>query len=70
MNELLYVVTGRAEVVLDDGDQDTVGIETRVEVGPGEAFVVPRGVWHRVVPLEPTHLVHITPGPGDGHRQL
>ena len=57
-------------MVLDDGDQGTVGVETRTEVVAGQAFLVPQGVWHRVDVQEPTHLVHITPGPGDGHRPL
>ncbi|MET0902130.1 MAG: cupin domain-containing protein [Acidimicrobiales bacterium] len=69
-DELLYVVSGRVDVVLDDGDQDEVGTETRTEVVAGQAYLVPRGVWHRVDVKEPTHLVHITPGPGDGHRPL
>jgi mannose-6-phosphate isomerase-like protein (cupin superfamily) len=67
-DELLYVVSGRIEVVLDDGDLDHVGDETRHLVGAGEAFVVPKGVWHRLEVLEPAHLVHVTPGPGSGHR--
>lgn len=69
-DELLYIVSGRVNVVLDDGDLDTVGTETRHEVGAGQAFVVPRGVWHRVEILEPAHLVHVTPGPQSGHRPL
>jgi quercetin dioxygenase-like cupin family protein len=69
-DELLYLVSGRVEVVLDDGDLDDVGAETRHEVGPGQAFLVPRGVWHRIEVLEPAHLVHVTPGPGSGHRPL
>jgi mannose-6-phosphate isomerase-like protein (cupin superfamily) len=67
-DELLYFVSGRVRVVLDDGDQDHVGSETRHDVGPGEAFIVPRGVWHRLEVIEPAHLVHVTPGPGSGHR--
>jgi len=55
-DELLYFVAGRVTVVLDDGDQDRVGVETRHEVGPGEAFLVPRGVWHRIEVIEPAHL--------------
>jgi quercetin dioxygenase-like cupin family protein len=66
--ELLYLVSGRVEVVLDDGDLDNVGAETRHEVGPGEAFIVPKGVWHRIEVLDPAYLIHITPGPGSGHR--
>jgi mannose-6-phosphate isomerase-like protein (cupin superfamily) len=69
-DELLYVVSGRLEAVLDDGDLDRVGTETRHEIGPGQAFVVPRGVWHRLEVLEPAHLVHVTPGPASGHRPL
>ena len=67
-DELLYFVSGRVRVVLDDGDQDHVGAETRYDVGAGEAFIVPRGVWHRLEVIEPAHLVHVTPGPGSGHR--
>jgi mannose-6-phosphate isomerase-like protein (cupin superfamily) len=70
-DELLYLVSGRVEVILEDGGTpDTVGAERVVEVGPGEAFIVPQGVWHRVNVLEPSHLVNVTPGPGDGHRPL
>lgn len=69
-DELLYLVAGRVVVILDDGDQDTVGAESRHEVGPGQAFLVPRGVWHRIEIVEPAHLVHVTPGPGSGHRPL
>jgi hypothetical protein len=32
--------------------------------------VVPRGVWHRVLLVEPSQLLHITPGPGGEHRPL
>jgi mannose-6-phosphate isomerase-like protein (cupin superfamily) len=69
-DELLYLVSGTATVVLDDGDADTVGTETRHPFAEGEAFLVPRGTWHRLEFDEPIHLVHVTPGPGDGHRPL
>jgi mannose-6-phosphate isomerase-like protein (cupin superfamily) len=69
-DELLYLVSGHVDVILDDGDQDHVGTERVVSVRAGEAFLVPRGVWHRVELREPSRLVHITPGPGDGHRPL
>jgi quercetin dioxygenase-like cupin family protein len=70
-DELLYLISGRVEVILEDGgDVETVG-EQRVEaLQPGDAIVVPRGVWHRVDVREPSHLVHVTPGPGGGHRPL
>ena len=69
-DEFLYVANGTMELVLDDGDQETVGAETRVLLAAGDAYVVPRGVWHRVRALEPSFLVHVTPGPNGGHRPL
>ena len=67
-DELLYVVSGRMELILDEGDQHAVGIETKVLLRAGEAYVVPRGVWHRVEALEPSHLIHVTPGPNGSYR--
>jgi hypothetical protein len=31
---------------------------------------VPRGIWHRLESVEPSYLVHVTPGPHGGHRPL
>jgi mannose-6-phosphate isomerase-like protein (cupin superfamily) len=70
-DELLYLVSGRLDVIVEDGGEpDKVGVEQTVELHPGEAFLVPRGRWHRVDVREPSHLVHVTPGPGDGHRPM
>ena len=70
-DELLYLVSGRIDVILEDGGtQATVGTEHVQTLRAGEAIIVPRGVWHRVDVREPSRLVHITPGPGDGHRPL
>ena len=69
-DELLYLVSGRLVAVIDDGDLDHVGTETRHEIGPGEAFIVPAGHWHRLEVVEPSHLVHVTPGPASSHRPL
>ena len=69
-DELLYLISGRVDVILDDGDLETVGTETVTSLQPGDAFIVPKGIWHRVDVLEPSHFVHITPGPGSGHRPL
>jgi len=64
-DELLYVVSGRFDVSLE------LDAEHReVELRPGEAIVVPRGVWHLVTLREPGQLIHITPGPGGDHRPL
>lgn len=64
-DELLLVVSGRVEVTLELADGKRL-----VELGPGQALVVPQGVWHLVHLLEPGQLVHITPGPGGDHRPL
>lgn len=67
-DEFLYVVSGAMALIIDDGDEEAAGTETRVALGAGDAYVVPRGVWHRLEPLEPSYLVHVTPGPNGGHR--
>jgi mannose-6-phosphate isomerase-like protein (cupin superfamily) len=67
-DEFLYVVNGTMELILDDGDERAAGVETKVLLRSGEAYVVPRGVWHRLEPVEPSHLIHVTPGPNGGHR--
>jgi mannose-6-phosphate isomerase-like protein (cupin superfamily) len=50
-------------VFLDTADDD-------VEMLPGDGFVVPKGVWHRVDILEPCQLVYLTPGPNNQFRPL
>jgi mannose-6-phosphate isomerase-like protein (cupin superfamily) len=69
-DELLYLVSGEIEVVLDDGDEETVGDETTVVLRSGDALVVPRGVWHQIRVVEPAYFVHVTPGPNGGARRL
>jgi quercetin dioxygenase-like cupin family protein len=69
-DELLYLVNGVIEVVLDDGDAQTVGVETTVVLRAGDAFIVPRGVWHNVRVVEPAYFVHVTPGPNGGYRPI
>jgi mannose-6-phosphate isomerase-like protein (cupin superfamily) len=64
-DELLYVVSGRMDVILEEQ-----GSETTVEVTEGQSLVVPKGTWHRVIPREPTRLFHITPGPHAEWRPL
>lgn len=67
-DEFLYIVSGTVELILDDGDEHAVGAETKVVLRAGDAYVVPRGMWHQLEMVEPTHLVHVTPGPNGGHR--
>jgi mannose-6-phosphate isomerase-like protein (cupin superfamily) len=67
-DEFLYIVNGTMELILDDGDERAVGAETKVLMRSGDAYIVPRGIWHRLEAVEPSYLVHVTPGPGGGHR--
>lgn len=64
-DELLFLVSGKVTVVLEDETP-----HRSVDLVPGQALVVPRGVWHRVLLREPSQLVHVTPGPGGEHRPL
>ena len=51
-DELFLVLEGRLRLQLRDGD---------VELGPGELAVVPRGVEHRPVAEEETHILLFEP---------
>jgi mannose-6-phosphate isomerase-like protein (cupin superfamily) len=64
-DELLYLVSGAVTVRLElpGGDRD-------VDLGAGDAVVVPRGIWHRITLREPGRLIHITPGPNGDARPL
>lgn len=63
--ELMFLVSGRVSIVLEDEDPPR-----NVDLAPGEAFLVPKGVWHRVLLSEPSQLLYITPGPRGEHRPL
>jgi len=64
-DELLYLVSGRVHVILEEADGQRV-----VEVTGGPALVAPWGVWHQILLQEPTQLLHINPGPRSGCRPL
>ena len=64
-DEVLFLISGHVAVLLEEEGEERV-----LEVRPGQAVVVPRGVWHRVLLREPSQLFHITPGPGGEHRPL
>jgi mannose-6-phosphate isomerase-like protein (cupin superfamily) len=65
-DELVMLVSGRASVVLYDGER----IDRVVPLGAGQAIVIPRGVFHRVVPDGPIQILHLTPGPRGEWRPL
>ncbi len=62
-DELVIVLTGRA-TFLQEMDGDTVS----TDVGPGDAIVNPRGVWHTANVTEPLRAIYVTPCPGTTHR--
>lgn len=53
-DEVLYLVSGALQVVLahESGEEC-------IDVEPGHAAIVPRGVWHRLVPRRPGRLLFI-----------
>ncbi len=63
--ELLLCQSGRFEVRLDSPDGEAI-----VELGAGQAFVVPRGAWHRLRVHEPGRVIFMTWGEGTRHRPL
>lgn len=63
-DELIFILSGRVSVTIESSPDDPL------ELGPGEGCIIPRGAWHRVHLLEPTRLLHITPGPNGDHRPL
>ena len=64
-DELIFLISGAVTVTLELADGDRV-----VNLGAGDALVVPRGVWHRLTMREPGQLIHITPGPNGDARPL
>jgi mannose-6-phosphate isomerase-like protein (cupin superfamily) len=60
-DDLFLVLRGRLVIQLRDGD---------VALGPGELFVVPKGVEHRPVAEEEVHMLLIEPSgtPNTGDR--
>jgi mannose-6-phosphate isomerase-like protein (cupin superfamily) len=62
-DELLLVIDGRLRLLLELDSGERV-----VDVDAGNAVVVPKGTWHRILRGEPAHIVNITPGPNGPHR--
>jgi mannose-6-phosphate isomerase-like protein (cupin superfamily) len=64
-DELLYLMSGAVTVALELAD----GVRL-VELGGGDAIVVPKGVWHKITMRTPGQLFHVTPGPNGDARPL
>jgi mannose-6-phosphate isomerase-like protein (cupin superfamily) len=63
-DELLLVVSGALDVVLEED-----GAERTVPLDAGQAAIVPRGVWHRLVMRRPGRLVFINDRKGMQSRR-
>lgn len=67
-DEILLALSGRLAVVLQGA---LPGLpDESFALKAGEAFVVPRGRWHRLNVIEPGEVVFITLGEGTKHRPL
>jgi mannose-6-phosphate isomerase-like protein (cupin superfamily) len=64
-DELLYLIAGEASVLLERPEG-----EERIELSAGAACIVPRGLWHRVIPRGQVTLLYATPGPNKEWRPL
>jgi mannose-6-phosphate isomerase-like protein (cupin superfamily) len=64
-DELLHLIAGEATLLLERRDG-----EERIELAAGGACIVPRGVWHRVIPRGEITLLYATPGPNNQSRPL
>ena len=55
-DEILLVMSGIIRITTDSDP-------TSVDLGNGQACIIPKGEWHMIDCLEDAQLVHITPGP-------
>jgi len=55
-DEILYVVAGAVEVLLETEPAQ------RVALHAGDGVIVPRGVWHRLEIVAPAEILYATPG--------
>jgi mannose-6-phosphate isomerase-like protein (cupin superfamily) len=53
-DEVLFLVSGAIDVILEEA-----GVERAVTLEAGQAGIVPRGVWHRLVMRQPGRLLFI-----------
>jgi quercetin dioxygenase-like cupin family protein len=57
-DEVVYLVSGKARVSMENSD----AAPTEISLSPGEALIVPKGAWHRLVIDEPSRMLVISRG--------
>ena len=55
-DELLILISGDVSVELEEE------VTRNVRLRPSEGFIVPQGIWHRVLVHSPCRLIYVTPG--------
>ena len=60
-DEILLVISGKIQVTCDSHAKPLI-------LGPRQACIIPRGEWHKVIVLERSQFIHITPGPRGEYR--
>jgi mannose-6-phosphate isomerase-like protein (cupin superfamily) len=63
--EIVYLLSGAVDLVLEEPDGERV-----LALRPGQAVIVPRGVWHRGIVHAPGDTLHITRGEGTQNRPV
>ena len=63
-DELVVLLAGRADLILDQAGQHVVTSLSE----PGSFVVVPKGVWHTARTSTPTSMLFVTPGQGTQNR--
>jgi mannose-6-phosphate isomerase-like protein (cupin superfamily) len=61
--EVLVLLSGKITMIFEEA-----GVERDVELQPGRACIVPRGIWHRATVAVAGQLLAITYGRGTEHR--
>jgi len=62
-DEFLHVISGCVRVTGDNSPEP-------ITLHADDSCIVRKGEWHKVDVLQPTRLLHITPGPNGDHRPL
>lgn len=63
--ELLVLLSGAVDMIVEQN-----GAERRVVLHPGEAFLVPRGAWHRAEVREPGRMLFVARGENPARRPV